>query len=61
MNAKQAKIEILERAIKKQNERLKTATGQYRKYLLADILECHRTLARLLNFESNRGDYFETT
>jgi len=49
MNTTQAKIEFLERTIKKINLKLKSANGNYRKFLLFDLLATHRTLSKLNN------------
>lgn len=49
MNSKQAKTTILEKTIMRLNYKLKTATGQTRKYLLFDLLQTHRILAKINN------------
>ena len=49
----QVKITILERAIKKINAQLKNGDNILpKKYLLLDLIDCHRTLAKIINLES---------
>jgi hypothetical protein len=47
--SKQAKLQVLDRAIGQLNRKLKTATGQTRKYLLFALVDTHRTVARINN------------